>query len=38
MAGNGTMIIDLDRQPMTAMVEKDIAKLNNLLADANHPR
>ena len=33
MAGNGPKIIDLDRQRMTAMVEKDIAKLNNLLAD-----
>ena len=33
MAGNGQKIIDLDRQRMTAMAKKDIATLNQLLAD-----
>jgi ketosteroid isomerase-like protein len=33
MAGNGQTIIELDRKRMTAMAEKDVAKLNTLLAD-----
>ena len=33
MAGNGQKVIDLDRQRMTAMAQKDIAKLNELIAD-----
>jgi ketosteroid isomerase-like protein len=33
MAGNGQAIIDLDKQRMTAMAQKDIATLNELLAD-----
>ena len=33
MAGNGQMIIELDRRRMTAMAEKDIATLNELIAD-----
>ena len=33
MAGNGQKIIELDRQRMTAMAEKDVATLNRLLAD-----
>src|SRR6266851_5519101 len=33
MAGNGQMIIELDRKRMTAMAEKDIATLNELIAD-----
>ena len=33
MAGNGQKIIDLDKQRMTAMAQKDIATLNRLLAD-----
>ena len=33
MAGNGQKVIDLDRQRMTAMAQKDIAKLNGLIAD-----
>lgn len=33
MAGNGEMIIELDRKRMVAMAEKDIATLNALLAD-----
>src|SRR5260370_42558842 len=33
MAGNGEKVIDLDRQRMTAMAQKDIAKLNELIAD-----
>jgi ketosteroid isomerase-like protein len=33
MAGNGEKIIDLDRKRMTAMAQKDIATLNELLAD-----
>ena len=31
MADNGQMIIDLDRQRMTAMAQKDIAALKNML-------
>ena len=33
MAGNGQKIIDLDRQRMTAMAQKDIATLNRLISD-----
>ncbi len=33
MAGNGAMIIELDRKRMTAMAEKDIATLQALLSD-----
>jgi ketosteroid isomerase-like protein len=33
MAGNGQMIIDLDRKRMTAMAQKDIATLKDLLSD-----
>src|SRR3954447_14346743 len=33
MAGNGQTVIDLDRQRMEAMAKKDIAKLNELIAD-----
>jgi ketosteroid isomerase-like protein len=33
MAGIGQKIIDLDKQRMTAMAQKDIAALNRLLAD-----
>ena len=33
MAGNGQMIIDLDKKRMTAMAQKDIATLNELIAD-----
>ena len=33
MAGNEQMIIDLDKKRMTAMAQKDIAKLNELIAD-----
>jgi ketosteroid isomerase-like protein len=33
MAGNGQMIIDLDRKRMTAMAQKDLATLNELIAD-----
>ena len=33
MAGNGQMIIDLDRKRMTAMAEKDIRTLNEIIAD-----
>src|SRR5712691_1667665 len=33
MAGNGQKIIDLDKRRMTAMAEKDIATLNELIAD-----
>jgi ketosteroid isomerase-like protein len=33
MAGNGQMIIDLDKKRMTAMAEKDIATLNELISD-----
>ena len=31
MAGNAEMIIDLDRKRMTAMAQKDVAALKNLL-------
>ena len=33
MAANGQKIIDLDRQRMAAMAQKDIAKLNSVLSD-----
>jgi ketosteroid isomerase-like protein len=33
MAGNGQMIIELDRKRMVAMAEKDVATLHTLLAD-----
>ena len=33
MAGNAEMIIELDRKRMTAMAQKDIATLNELIAD-----
>ncbi len=33
MAGNAQKIIELDRQRMTAMAEKDVATLNKLVAD-----
>jgi ketosteroid isomerase-like protein len=33
MAGNGQMIIDLDRKRMTAMAEKDLKTLNDLISD-----
>ena len=33
MAGNGQKIIDLDKQRMTAMAQKDIAALNKLIAE-----
>jgi ketosteroid isomerase-like protein len=33
MAGNGQKIIELDKQRMTAMAQKDIATLNRLLSD-----
>jgi ketosteroid isomerase-like protein len=33
MAGNGQMVIDLDRKRMAAMAQKDIATLNELIAD-----
>ena len=33
MAGNEQTIIDLDKKRMTAMAEKDIATLNELIAD-----
>ena len=33
MADNGQMIIDLDRKRMTAMAQKDIATLNDVIAD-----
>ena len=33
MAGNGQTVIDLDRKRMQAMVAKDIATLESLLAD-----
>ena len=33
MAGNGPMVIELDRKRMTAMAEKDVATLNAVLAD-----
>jgi hypothetical protein len=31
MAGNGQMIIDLDKQRMTAMAQKDVAALKNMI-------
>ena len=33
MAGNGQAIIELDKRRMTAMAQKDIATLNELIAD-----
>ena len=33
MAGNGQMIIELDKKRMSAMAQKDIATLNELLAN-----
>jgi len=33
MAGNGQMIIDLDKKRMTAMAQKDIATLNEVISD-----
>ncbi len=33
MAGNGQLIIDLDKKRMTAMAQKDIATLNEVIAD-----
>jgi ketosteroid isomerase-like protein len=33
MAGNGQMIIELDKKRMTAMAQKDVATLNDLLSD-----
>jgi ketosteroid isomerase-like protein len=33
MAGNGQIVIDLDKKRMTAMAQKDIATLNALLSD-----
>ena len=33
MAGNGQMIIELDKKRMTAMAEKDYATLNELISD-----
>jgi len=33
MAGNGQMIIELDKKRMTAMAQKDIKTLNELIAD-----
>jgi ketosteroid isomerase-like protein len=33
MAGNGQTVIDLDRQRMTAMGQKDIATLSRLIGD-----
>lgn len=33
MAGNGPMIIELDKKRMTAMGQKDVAALNELLSD-----
>ena len=33
MAGNGDMVIELDRKRMTAMAQKDIGTLNELIAD-----
>jgi ketosteroid isomerase-like protein len=33
MAGNGQMIIDLDKKRMSAMAQKDIATLNELISD-----
>jgi ketosteroid isomerase-like protein len=33
MAGNGQLIIDLDKKRMTAMAEKDIRTLNEVISD-----
>ena len=33
MAGNGQLIIDLDKKRMSAMAQKDIATLNELISD-----
>lgn len=33
MAGNGQMIVDLDRKRMTAMAERDIKTLNEVISD-----
>ena len=33
MAGNGQKVIDLDRQRMSAMAQKDTAALNKLISD-----
>ena len=33
MAGNGQMIIELDKKRMNAMAQKDVATLNELLSD-----
>src|SRR5436309_17144 len=33
MAGNGQTVIELDRQRMEAMAKKDLARLNELIAD-----
>ena len=33
MAGNGDTVIELDRKRMTAMAQKDIGTLNELIAD-----
>ena len=33
MAGNGPIVIDLDKKRMTAMAQKDIATLSTLLSD-----
>ena len=33
MAGNGDKVIELDKKRMTAMAQKDIATLNELIAD-----
>src|SRR3954465_14632640 len=33
MAGNGQMVIDLDKKRMTAMAQKDLATLKALLSD-----
>jgi ketosteroid isomerase-like protein len=33
MAGNGQIVVDLDKKRMTAMAQKDIATLNRLLSE-----
>ena len=33
MAGNGQMVIELDKKRMNAMAQKDLATLNELIAD-----
>src|SRR3954468_11906888 len=33
MAGNGEMVIEVDRKRMSAMAQKDIATLNEVIAD-----